>query len=211
MHVINTIEQAPEWSNTVIIITYDDSDGWYDHVYNVINGSATAHDTFSSAGTCGDADTALPGVDPGTLHAQGRCGYGPRLPLLLISPWAKPNYVSHVVTDQSSVLRFIEDNFLHQQRIGQGSYDEFAGSFDDMLDFSGCTPKNGAVILLDDTTGQITSTTSPIPNQGLRSRVFLKENRTSPSLAGNRLNWIALDAGAIDTKQVKIKGWPKRS
>ena len=65
----------------------------------------------------------FPAWRPSTLHAQGRCGYGPRLPLLVISPWAKPNYVSHTVTDQSSILRFIEDTFLNQQRIGQGSYD----------------------------------------------------------------------------------------
>jgi phospholipase C len=157
VHVINTIEQTPEWSHTVILLTYDDSDGWYDHVYKVINGSATARDAFSSTGMCGNADTALPGVEPTTLHAQGRCGYGPRLPLLLVSPWAKPNYVSHYVADQTSILRFIEDNFLNQQRIGQGSYDEIAGSIGDMLDFSGSTPKNGAVLQLDPTTGQITN------------------------------------------------------
>jgi phospholipase C len=41
VHAINTIEQTPQWANTVIIVAYDDSDGWYDHVSNVINGSAT--------------------------------------------------------------------------------------------------------------------------------------------------------------------------
>jgi phospholipase C len=157
VYVINTIEQTPQWNNTAIIVTYDDSDGWYDHVYNVVNGSATVRDAFSSAGTCGDSQSALPGVNPGTLHAQGRCGYGPRLPLLVISPWAKRNYVSHFVADQSSILRFIEDTFLNRQRIGQGSYDGIAGSIEDMLDFSGTTPKNGGILLLNGTTGQITS------------------------------------------------------
>jgi len=94
---INFVEQRPEWSHTVIILAYDDSDGWYDHVHNVVNGSTTARDGFSGEGRCGDGATALPGVEAGTLHAQGRCGYGPRLPLLMISPWAKPNYVSHTV------------------------------------------------------------------------------------------------------------------
>jgi phospholipase C len=155
VHVINTIEQAPEWTNTVVIVTYDDSDGWYDHVSNVVNGSATAKDGFSGPGKCGDGTAALPGVDPNTSHAQGRCGYGPRLPLLVISPWAKPNYVSHTVTDQSSILRFIEDTFLNQQRIGQGSYDQIAGSIGDTLDFSTTSPQNGAVILLDAATGQV--------------------------------------------------------
>ena len=55
--------------------------------------------------------SALPGVPP-RAHAQGRCGYGPRLPLLVISPYAKANFVDHTMTDQSSILRFIEDNWL---------------------------------------------------------------------------------------------------
>jgi phospholipase C len=158
VHVINTIEQSPAWTNTVIIITYDDSDGWYDHVSNVVNGSETARDGFSGPGKCGDGTTALPGVNASTLHAQGRCGYGPRLPLLVISPWAKANYVSHTVTDQSSILRYIEDTFLNQQRIGQGSYDQIAGSIGDMLDLSTSSPQNGAVILLDSSTGQVQTT-----------------------------------------------------
>jgi phospholipase C len=157
VETINTIEQTPEWGNTVVIVTYDDSDGWYDHVHNIVNGSATTHDVYSSVGTCGDSGSALPGIDPGTLHAQGRCGYGPRLPLLVISPWAKPNYVSHILKDQTSILRYIEDNFLGQQRIGQGSYDEIAGSIADMLDFTGTAPPNATKILLDGTTGEITT------------------------------------------------------
>jgi phospholipase C len=154
VHVINTIEQTPQWKNTVIILTYDDSDGWYDHVSNVINGSDTAKDGFSRAGKCGNGATALPGVNSATLHAQGRCGYGPRLPFLVISPWARPNYVSHNVTDQSSILRFIEDTFLSGQRIGQGSYDQVAGSISDMLDLSDGDPPSGAVVLLN-TNGRV--------------------------------------------------------
>ncbi len=157
VHAINFIEQTPQWSSTIILVTYDDSDGWYDHVHNIVNGSATTKDGFSGPGKCGDGTSALPGVNPSTLHAQGRCGYGPRLPLLVISPWAKPNYVSHTVTDQSSVLRFIEDTFLNQQRIGQGSYDAIAGSVGDMLDLNAAAPKNGEVFVLDAATGQVES------------------------------------------------------
>jgi phospholipase C len=157
VHAINTIEQTPQWANTVILVAYDDSDGWYDHVSNVINGSATKSDAFSSPGQCGNGATALAGVAPSTLHAQGRCGYGPRLPLLVISPWARANYVSHTVTDQTSILRFIEDNFLSGGRIGQGSYDAIANSIGDMLDLNHSTPQNGAVVLLNGTTGQVTA------------------------------------------------------
>jgi phospholipase C len=79
-----------------------------------------------------------------------RCGYGPRLPLLVISPFAKENYVSHVLTDQTSILRFIEDNWLGGQRISQISFDRFAGSLDDMFDFD--RPKTRR-LLLDPVTG----------------------------------------------------------
>jgi phospholipase C len=157
VHAINIIEQTPQWANTVIIVAYDDSDGWYDHISHVVNGSATTQDAFTSPGKCGDGTTALPGVNASTSHAQGRCGYGPRLPLLVISPWAKPNYVTQTVTDQSSILRFIEDTVLSQQRIGQGSYDAIANSIGDMLDFTHGTPQNSKILLLDGTTGQVTT------------------------------------------------------
>jgi len=56
-------------------------------------------------------ETPLPGIEGKPVN--GRCGYGPRLPLLVISPWAKHNFVDHRVTDQSSIIRFIEDNWLN--------------------------------------------------------------------------------------------------
>jgi phospholipase C len=57
---------------------------------------------------------------------RGRCGCGPRQPLLVLSPFAKKNFVDHTLTDQSSVLRFIEDNWKTGQ-IGGGSFDQIAG------------------------------------------------------------------------------------
>jgi phospholipase C len=55
--------------------------------------------------------------------------------LLVISPYAKSNFVDHSLTDQSSLVRFIEDNWLNGQRIGQGSFDAIAGPLDFMFDF----------------------------------------------------------------------------
>ena len=81
---------------------------------------------------------------------QGRCGYGPRQPLLVISPFAKANFVDHTLTDQSSILRFIEDNWLNGQRIGQGSFDAIAGTINSMFDF---TQKANAKLILNPTTG----------------------------------------------------------
>jgi phospholipase C len=158
---VNAIEHSKFWLNTVIIVAYDDSDGWYDHVMHLVNGSATAQDTLYGSGLCGTPSlnpaNALPGVNSATAHAQGRCGYGPRLPLLVISPWARKNYIDSTVTDQTSIIRFIEDAFLGGQRIGRGSFDSIAGTLSNMLDFSQSSPQNDAVVLLDDTTGEVTS------------------------------------------------------
>jgi phospholipase C len=131
--VIDFLQQQKDWANTAVIIAYDDSDGWYDHQMGpIVNQSATAMDALTAPGQCGTGEGALAG--PTTKAAQGRCGYGPRLPLLVISPFAKRNYVDHTVTDQSSILRFIEDNWLDDQRI-TGSFDTFAGRLNSMFDF----------------------------------------------------------------------------
>ncbi len=74
------------------------------------------------------------------LHAQGRCGYGPRLPLMVISPYAKQNFVDHTVTDQSSILRFIEDNWVGGQRIRRLVRQPIAGVLTNMFDFK--NPQN---------------------------------------------------------------------
>ncbi|HUO14988.1 MAG TPA: alkaline phosphatase family protein [Verrucomicrobiae bacterium] len=135
--VANFLQGRPEWANTALIVLYDDSDGWYDHqLGQIVNGSNTSADALTGAGSCGSGANALPGVNPATLHAQGRCGYGPRQPLLVISPWARHNYVDNTVTDQTSVIRFVEDNWLGGRRIGQGSYDGLANSISSLFDFT---------------------------------------------------------------------------
>ena len=87
------------------------------------------------------------------LPANGRCGYGTRMPLLVISRYAKQNYVDHALTDQSSILRFIEDNWLAGQRIQPGgSFDTIAGRIDNMFDFSDHDRDDGK-LWLDPATG----------------------------------------------------------
>jgi phospholipase C len=66
--------------------------------------------------------------------APGRCGYGPRLPLLVISPYARRNFVDHMLTDQTSIARFIEDNW-GLPRLGDGAMDQWEGSLVAMFDF----------------------------------------------------------------------------
>jgi phospholipase C len=150
--LINTLQQNPEWGTTAVVILYDDSDGWYDHQMGpIVNQSTGSADALTGPSACGTAATALPGIDPGNAHALGRCGYGPRQPLLVISPFALENFVDHSVTDQTSVLRFIEDNWLSGQRIGQGSYDSLANSITQMFNFR--TMRTNGRLILDPTTG----------------------------------------------------------
>lgn len=141
--VINMLQDLPEWETTAVIITYDDSDGWYDHAMPpIVNASATSADALTGPNACGV---------PAEGAYQGRCGYGPRLPLLVISRWAKVNYVDHTVTDQSSVLRFIEDNWK-LGRIGDQSFDERAGSIMGLFNFRN-NYIHAARLYLDSSTG----------------------------------------------------------
>jgi phospholipase C len=161
VNVVNAIQQSSFWPSTAIIIAYDDSDGWYDHLFNIVNGSTTAQDAFTSPGVCSTSTAnganALPGVAT-TQPVQGRCGYGPRLPLMVISPWAQANYVDHTVTDQSSITKFIEDTFLSSARIGGGSFDSIAGTLNNMFNFTnGAVVPNPNVVVLSPTSGQVTS------------------------------------------------------
>ena len=154
--VINFLERQPQWSSTAVILAYDDSDGWYDHQMGpIVNQSATAADMLSGTGECGEGNASLAG--PRTPHAPGRCGYGPRLPLLVISPYARRNFVDHTLTDQTSVIRFIEDNWLDGRRIGDGSFDAIAGPLDGMFNFS--KPPDRRPYLLNPSTGEIIADT----------------------------------------------------
>jgi len=154
VRTVNAVMRSPFWRNTAIVIMYDDSDGWYDHQMSaIVNSSAFASpsdpsdsDQLNGPGKCGNGPP-LGGI-------QGRCGYGPRLPLLVISPFAKRNFVDHTLTDQSSVLAFIEDNW-GTTRIGGGSFDELADSLLNMFDFDAAhTFKEDRRLFLDETTGQ---------------------------------------------------------
>jgi phospholipase C len=109
----------------------------------VVNQSSAADDNLTGPGTCG--------VTPGG-GVPGRCGYGPRQPLLVISPYARVNYVDHLVTDQSSVLRFIEDNW-ELGRIGNDSTDVKAGTLDGLFDFAGV--RRAPKLKLDPQTGTV--------------------------------------------------------
>lgn len=84
--IVNAIGTSPYWSNTAIIVTWDDWGGWYDHV------------------------SPPRVVEAGSSWGSGYI-YGFRVPLIVISPYAKSSYISHVAHDFGSILRLIEEIF----------------------------------------------------------------------------------------------------
>jgi phospholipase C len=181
VQTINTLQQSQEWKDTAVFIQYDDSDGWYDHVTGpIVNPSANkagqddadtnANDslvpvlplsTSTTPAAPGNITTSGVCGQPGGTALAARCGYGPRLPFLVISPWAKTNFVDHTVTDQTSSLRFIEENwgldtidpFDMPMLISQGSFDRVAGTVMNMFDFQG--NPNKKPLILDPLTGSV--------------------------------------------------------
>ena len=127
---INALEKTPDWSSTAVIVNYDDSDGWYDHVYSgVTNPSASVADNLTSTKLPkGSGTSGLCGTESATSQPlageQGRCGFGPRQPFLVISPWARTNAVDGNLSDLASVPNFIEYNWR---------LPAIAGSFDQAL------------------------------------------------------------------------------
>ncbi len=83
--VVNAIGESKYWANTAIFIAWDDWGGWYDHVPPAL-------------------------IKDGTSWGSGYV-YGFRVPMIVVSPYAKPAYISHVTHDFGSILKFIETNF----------------------------------------------------------------------------------------------------
>jgi phospholipase C len=87
---------------------------------------------------------------------NGRCGPGTRIPFLVVSPWARGNFVDHAAISQASVVRFIEDNWLDGKRIGNGSFDATAGSITGLFDFG--RQQGEPALFLDPKTGEVVQT-----------------------------------------------------
>jgi phospholipase C len=157
VNVVNTLIQSPFWNSTAVIIAYDDSDGWYDHQQGtIVNGSFSTSDTVSGTNACGThgSTAVLPGPNSNGMPVNGRCSPGVRTPLLVISPWAQANYIDHTLTIQTSITRFIEDNWS-LGRIGGGSFDAIANPINAMFNFANpnAAPPNTNAPILSTVTG----------------------------------------------------------
>jgi len=93
--IVNALIKSPSWADSVFILTYDEGGGLYDHV-------PPAREV--------PPDNIAPKLRPTDQKGQfNQSGF--RLPVIVISPWVKPNLVSHTTRDYTSILRLIEDRF----------------------------------------------------------------------------------------------------
>jgi phospholipase C len=91
--VVDAVMHSPAWPHTMLIWTYDEGGGYYDHV---VPPRAIA------------PDTTAPFIDPATDRPGGFDRYGFRVPAVIVSPYARKRYVSHEVHDHTSVLKLLE-------------------------------------------------------------------------------------------------------
>jgi phospholipase C len=85
-HVISGLMSSPSWANSILFVTWDEHGGYYDHVI--------------------PPPACVP--DESTAYDFAFDRYGFRVPFFVVSPFAKPGYVSHMVADHTSIVRFIE-------------------------------------------------------------------------------------------------------
>jgi len=115
--LLDTLTENPDvWSKTVLFVNYDENDGFFDHVpppcppspnadrtYAGKSTASTRHEYFSMPNPPGDSKPVKPDGLP--------FGPGPRVPMIVVSPWSTGGYVNSEVFDHTSVLRFIELRF----------------------------------------------------------------------------------------------------
>jgi phospholipase C len=178
--VVNAIRSGPYWKDSVILITWDEHGGFYDHVSPppAPQGSAQTPDGISP-GQCADLSNPPASEQPGAgaacnasvPDAEALCPelaqnpsgpypsacptfdqLGFRVPLLVVSPFAKAHYVSHTIGDHTSILAFIEDRFLNDQASGVTGHlhltlrDQYASPLEDLFDFDNAPSLDTPVI-----------------------------------------------------------------
>ncbi|MFD5545343.1 phosphocholine-specific phospholipase C [Streptomyces goshikiensis] len=92
------------WAKTAFFITYDENDGFFDHV-------VPPYPPASAAWGLSTADVTKDLYAGGGGYAAGPYGLGPRVPMIVVSPWSKGGYVCSETFDHTSVIRFMEKRF----------------------------------------------------------------------------------------------------
>jgi phospholipase C len=178
--ILQAVRNSPNWPDSIVLITYDEHGGFFDHVPPPAapQGCARTPDGIAP-GQCADASnlpaSAAPGgglncteskSDAAQLCAEfsltgpfpTQCAsfdqLGVRVPLLAVSPFSKRSYVSHRVTDHTSILALIERRFLtpdpdaadvaaHTPHLT--ARDAHADTLEDLFDFEASPSLNAAI------------------------------------------------------------------
>jgi len=118
--VLDALTAVPEvWSKTVLLVNFDENDGYFDHLPSPSAPSPVGDGSFAGKTTLADADLVpeyfTQAAPPGSTRQpapDGRVyGPGPRVPMYVISPWSRGGWVNSQAFDHTSVIRFIEARF----------------------------------------------------------------------------------------------------
>ncbi|NMX59733.1 phosphocholine-specific phospholipase C [Pseudomonas sp. WS 5146] len=115
--ILKSLTENPEvWSKTVLLVNYDENDGFFDHVPSPSAPSKRADGSFAGKSTVKfDSEIFTHPAPPGTTQQPapdgGVYGPGPRVPMLVLSPWSRGGWVNSQAFDHTSVLQFLEKRF----------------------------------------------------------------------------------------------------
>lgn len=160
VETINRLGKSKQWKDMAIIIVWNNCGGYYDHVAPIL---LLDNDDIP-------IQQHIEGPPPLTPLKKPHLAYCFRVPFLVISPYSKPNYIDHTLCDLSSIIRFIEDNWLNSRRIGNGSLDVRAGSIGKLFNFTRKKKCLLPPIFLDPETGEVKNS---IKKRKMKNILFL--------------------------------------
>ncbi|KFG72609.1 phosphocholine-specific phospholipase C [Streptomyces mutabilis] len=103
--VLDALTSNPEvWAKTALFVTYDENDGFFDHLVPPLPPKSAARGRST-------VDVSLDVFEGGAKHREGFYGLGPRVPMLVVSPWSKGGFVCSETFDHTSIIRFMERRF----------------------------------------------------------------------------------------------------
>ncbi|UJB17680.1 MULTISPECIES: phosphocholine-specific phospholipase C [Lysobacter] len=118
--VLDALTADPDvWASTVLIVNFDENDGFFDHMPPPAPPSLDANNAQIGGSTVdlrGEHHTARSGPSHGTssdpaIYYNRPYGLGPRVPMYVISPWSRGGWINSQVFDHTSVIRFLEKRF----------------------------------------------------------------------------------------------------
>ncbi|MGF6568708.1 phospholipase C [Paraburkholderia sp. GAS333] len=148
--VLQILTSNPDvWSKTVLLINYDENDGFFDHMPPPFAPSSSAN----GLSTVDISNEIFPG---NSTTPAAPYGLGPRVPMIVVSPWSKGGYVCSELFDHTSVIRFIEKRFGHQHNLGESNITPWRRAVcGDLMSAFNFSNPNSSVPALPSTSGYV--------------------------------------------------------